>query len=125
VNLQERHIDAAQVIVVTFVRVTNEQLTLGVVVFQPIFKGSSHEAASDNSNVNHFSIEIICIFFTKSPQRYTIFFICASARVQYFQKCAFSAKKSKTFNFQLSTFNFYLYLCTQIALKRLNTKNQR
>ena len=56
-NLQECNINVTQVIIVTLGRVTNKQFTLRVVMFQPIFKGSTHEAASNNSNVNH------CILF--------------------------------------------------------------
>jgi len=55
VNLQEGNIDIAQVIMITLGRIADEQLTLGVVVFQPIFQGSTYEATSDNSNVNHIS----------------------------------------------------------------------
>ena len=53
VNLQERDIDIAQVIVVTLVRVADEQFALRVVMLQPIFEGSAYEATSNNSNVNH------------------------------------------------------------------------
>ena len=53
VNLQERDADPAQVIIVAIGRVTDEQLALRMIVFQPIFKGSAHEATSNNSNVNH------------------------------------------------------------------------
>ena len=53
-DLQEGDIDIAQVIVIAFVGVTDKEFTLGVVVFQPVFEGSADEAASDNSNVNHY-----------------------------------------------------------------------
>lgn len=58
VDLQERDVDSTQVIVVAFGWVTDEQFTLRVVVFQPIFQGSAYEAASDNSNVNHCFVTI-------------------------------------------------------------------
>ena len=52
-NLQKSNIDIAQVVVVTLWRVADENFTLRVVMFQPIFKGSTYEATSDNSNINH------------------------------------------------------------------------
>ena len=52
-NLKECNIHIAQVIIISLRRITDEKLALRVVVFQPIFEGSTHEAASDNSNVNH------------------------------------------------------------------------
>ena len=51
-DLEESNVDVTQVIIVILVRVADEQLTL-FVVFQPVFEGSTHEATSDNSNVNH------------------------------------------------------------------------
>ena len=70
VDLQERDINITQVIVVTLVRVADEQFALRVVVFQLIFQGSTHEATSNNSNVNHLFVNIIicyCLFrFTGS-----------------------------------------------------------
>ena len=54
VNLQEGDVNVAQVIIVAFVRIRDEEFALGVVVFQPVFEGSAYEAASDNSNFNHF-----------------------------------------------------------------------
>jgi hypothetical protein len=56
VDLQESNVDVTQVIVVTLVGVTYEQFTLRVVMFQPVFEGSTYEATSDNSNVNHFVV---------------------------------------------------------------------
>ena len=56
VDLQERDIDSTQVIVVALGRVADEQFTLRVVVFQPIFQGSAYEAATDNSNINHCTV---------------------------------------------------------------------
>ena len=53
-DLQECNVDVTQVIVVTLVRVADEQFTLWIVMLQPIFEGSAYEATSDNSNVNHF-----------------------------------------------------------------------
>ena len=56
VDLQEGNINVTQVIVVPLWRVTDEKFTLRVVVFQPIFEGSTNEATSNNSNVNHIII---------------------------------------------------------------------
>jgi hypothetical protein len=52
-NLKECNIHIAQVIIISLGRITDEKLALRVVVFQPIFEGSTYEATSDNSNVNH------------------------------------------------------------------------
>ena len=57
VNLKECDVNLAQVIIVALGRVADEELALGVVVFQPIFEGSANKAASDNSNVNHDDIK--------------------------------------------------------------------
>ena len=54
VNLQESNINVTQVIVISLGRVADEQFTLWIVMFQPIFQGSTYEATSNNSNVNHF-----------------------------------------------------------------------
>ena len=51
--LQESDVYITQIIVVTFGRVADEKFTLRVVVFQPVFQGSTYEATSDNSDVNH------------------------------------------------------------------------
>ena len=53
VDLQEGDVHLAEVVVITLGRVADKEFALGVVVFQPVFEGSTHEAASDNSNVNH------------------------------------------------------------------------
>ena len=53
VDLQECNINSTQIIIVALGGVTNEQFTLGVVAFQPVFQGSAYETASDNSNINH------------------------------------------------------------------------
>ena len=53
VDLQESDVNVAQIIIVTLVGVADEQFTLWVVVFQPVFEGSTYEATSNNSNVNH------------------------------------------------------------------------
>ena len=53
VDLQESDINIAQIIIIPLGRVTDEQFAFRVVVFQPIFEGSAHEAASDNSDVDH------------------------------------------------------------------------
>ena len=63
VDLQERNINITQVIVVTLVRVADEQFALRVVVFQPIFQGSAYEATSNNSNVNHLFVKFLLNFF--------------------------------------------------------------
>ena len=85
-NLKECNIHIAQVIIISLRRITDEKLALRVVVFQPVFEGSTHEpreqraqrpnsfglcrvatdegvsqAASYNSNVNH-SFYVYCIF---------------------------------------------------------------
>lgn len=52
-NLQEGDVNIAKVIVVTLGRVADKKFAFRVVVFQPIFEGSAHEAAADNSDVNH------------------------------------------------------------------------
>lgn len=49
--------------------------------------------------------------FIMSVQRYIFFLIYASAHANNYGKSIFFVKKSTPFNFQLSTFNFYLYLC--------------
>jgi len=53
-DLQECNVDITQIIIIALIRVADEQFTLWVVVFQPIFEGSTYEATSNNSNVNHF-----------------------------------------------------------------------
>ena len=53
VDLQESDVDIAQVIVVSLGRVADEEFAFRVVVLQPIFQGSTVEATSNNSNVNH------------------------------------------------------------------------
>ena len=53
VDLEEGDVDMAEVVVVALGRVADEELAVGVVVLQPILQRSTHEAASDNSNVNH------------------------------------------------------------------------
>ena len=63
VDLQERDINITQVIVVTLVRVADEQFALRVVVLQPIFQGSAYEATSNNSNVNHLFVKFLLNFF--------------------------------------------------------------
>ena len=63
VDLQERDIDITQVIVVALVRVTDEQFALRVVMLQPVFQGSAHEATSNNSNLNHLFMNILNCFY--------------------------------------------------------------
>ena len=58
-NLQESDVHLAQVIIVTLRGVANEKFALWVVVFQPVFEGSTHEAASDNSDVDHCFVCLI------------------------------------------------------------------
>ena len=53
VDLQESDINIAQIIIIPLGRVADEQFAFRIVVFQPIFEGSSYEATSDNSNVDH------------------------------------------------------------------------
>ena len=55
VDLQEGDVHLAQVVVITLGRVADKELALGVVVFQPVFEGSTHEAASDDTYVDHFA----------------------------------------------------------------------
>ena len=57
VDLQEGDVNVCHRIVVTLSRVTDEKFTLRIVVFQPILQGSTYEATSNNSNVDH-----CCIF---------------------------------------------------------------
>lgn len=52
-NLQESDIDIAQIIIVSLGRVADEELALWIIILQPIFEGSTDEATSDNSNVDH------------------------------------------------------------------------
>ena len=60
VDLEKRNVDIAQVIIVALRRVADEQFALRVVMFQPVFQCSAHEAASDNTNVDHC---VICLFY--------------------------------------------------------------
>ena len=55
-DLQESDVDIAQVIIHTLGRVADKDFTFRVVVFQPVFQGSTYEATTDNSNVNHNEI---------------------------------------------------------------------
>lgn len=55
-NLQEGNVYLAEVIIISFGRVADEQFALRVIVFQPIFQGSAYEATSNNSNVDHVYI---------------------------------------------------------------------
>ena len=62
VDLQEGDVDVCHRIVIALGRVANEKFTLWIVVFQPILQGSTYEAASDNSNVDHVDVNfIICL----------------------------------------------------------------
>ena len=98
-NLQESDIDIAQVIVVSFVWIANEQFTLGVVVFQPIFQGSTYEAASDNSNFNHMMI-VLFYDVLKKACKVTTFFLNTQARAQFFyNKVDFTSKKLILYHF--------------------------
>lgn len=54
VDLQEGNVNTTQVIIVPLRRVADEQFALWIVMLQPIFQGSTYEATSNNSNVNHF-----------------------------------------------------------------------
>ena len=53
VDLQEGDVDRAQVVVIPLGRVADEKFTIRIVVFQPVFEGSAHEAAADNADVDH------------------------------------------------------------------------
>ena len=61
-DLQECNVNITKVIVVALVRVADEQFTLWVVVFQPVFEGSAYEATSNNSNVNHMYSDYLITF---------------------------------------------------------------
>ena len=64
VDLQESNVNLTQVIKISFGRVADEQFALRVVMLQPVFQGSAHEATSNNSNVNHLLMNIlICLLF--------------------------------------------------------------
>ncbi len=58
VDLQKGDIDITQVVIVTLIRVTDKQFAFRVVMLQPILQGSTYEATSNNSNVNHFLLFI-------------------------------------------------------------------
>ena len=62
-NLQKGDIDVCHRIVVTLGRVANEKFALRIVVFQPILQGSTYEAASDNSNVDHVDVNFIFVYY--------------------------------------------------------------
>lgn len=51
--LEERNVDIAQVIIIALGGIADEELTIGIVVFQPILEGSTDKAASDNTDVYH------------------------------------------------------------------------
>ena len=69
-DLQKSDIDIAQVVIVAFGRVADEEFAFRIVMFQPVFEGSANEATSNNSNVNH------CVY-------YLLFII----RVYYHHNC--------------------------------------
>lgn len=52
-DLQERDVHVAQIIMISLCGITDKQFTLWIVVLQPILQGSTDEATSDNSYVNH------------------------------------------------------------------------
>ena len=54
-NLEESDIHLTQVVIIALRGVTDKKFAFRVVVFQPIFEGSAHEATSDNSNVDHIT----------------------------------------------------------------------
>ena len=61
-NLKECNVHIAQVIIISLRRTTDEKLALRVVVFQPVFQGSAHGGASDNSDVNHcYMFLFVCL----------------------------------------------------------------
>ena len=92
VYLQESDVNVAQVIIVALVGVRDKEFALGVVVFQPVFEGSSHEAASDNSNFNHDFINVYCVYnlflsscsvwFTQKAYKGTTIFLYTQVRAQ-------------------------------------------
>ena len=62
VDLQEGDVHLAEVVVITLGRVADKELALGVVVFQPVFEGSTHEAAADNTYVDHYCMFLfVCL----------------------------------------------------------------
>ena len=54
VYLQKSDVNRTQIIVIALGGVADEQLALGIVVFQPILEGTAHEAAAYDSDVDHF-----------------------------------------------------------------------
>ena len=57
-NLEESNVDIGQVVVVALGGVADEEFALGVVVLQPVFEGTTHEAAADNSDVDHCDFKV-------------------------------------------------------------------
>ena len=70
-DLQERDVDIAKIIMIPLCRVADEQFTLWIVVLQPILQGSAYEATSDNSNVDHFlsNFEILLFVINYYPYK--------------------------------------------------------
>ena len=52
-DLKEGDIHLTQVVIIALRGVADEKFALGVIMFQPVFEGSAHEATSYNSNVDH------------------------------------------------------------------------
>ena len=69
-DLQEGDVNVCHRIVVTLSRVTDEKFTLRIVVFQPILQGSTYEAASDNSNVDHVDKNFIFVYYYFAKDSY-------------------------------------------------------
>ena len=65
-DLQEGDVDVCHRVVIALGRVANEKFTLRIVVLQPILQGSTYEAASDNSNVDHVDVEFKMLKLTIS-----------------------------------------------------------
>ncbi len=59
-DLDKCDVNIIHFIIISLSRITDEQFTLWIVIFQPILKGSTYEAASDNSNVNHCDLYLNC-----------------------------------------------------------------
>ena len=74
-NLQKSDVDIAQIVIVSFGRIANEEFALRVVVLQPVFERRADKSASYNSNINHsFS------HFIKKACKDTTFFSYMQAR---------------------------------------------
>ena len=75
-NLQKCYINTAQVIIVPLRRVADEQLALRIIMLQPILQGSTNEAASDNSNVNHYLLVLLLVIYFLFGNSIPISYLC-------------------------------------------------